>query len=1571
MRLANRRKLFIFGGIAAVAIVLVAAIWAFMPDVEATDNDTHPIRILEITDPTSSTLGTDGSELASLKGQANITVDTVTMKKFVSLRDNWDGKYDAVYIAKGDYSKTLVDSLSSYSSDKRSAAHNTLAVQNDITNLKVQEIKSYFIDKGLYVFLRDETFTNQNTAAKQGKLYAAFNPYRTATGTKSNVVFLKGADLDTFIQKIINRSTPYLAGLTCRPQLTITNRSDLISYSSDPRHTYSSGDTLSFSIRLGNVSANLANQPVRVKLYMNIDSSAVMTENDVVAALDMKSQSGTLTYKLPQTFSGPLYWKLEASDPSTGLKSSDSDSILYKGIKPVIKVLQVMPAGKTGSTLTASGNMDQTYLTQQYLSANNLSSADYQLVISTMDMKAFNSYIEGHASAADPTSGLNGVYDMIIFGFQDMYDRITTPMISEKAAQAVKAFAVQTKQSLMLTHDTIFEDPSAPYAESKNSDGTTNYNYWSYYFHELVGQSMPRTYLGGEAVNSAITVVPVNSGLLTQYPFNLSTVPLKSDNTRYQVARTHDQFFPLDLERADVIPWYNIKSDANMPQRDTDDTYNHFYTYSVGTITFSGTGHSNTNFPDWEQKLFVNTMYRAFAGANHAPEITVKTPTDNLEKPSYQDKIMVSYTVQDYDLKDKELTTNLQFKVGDTPLQGYSVQNKAVLSGDTVSFTFDNPLPRGGQLTIEITAKDKQGAASLKTVHVPITRIDSNLTIGRTLSSSTVERDKPVTVQYTVTPDPVPYLSVETGDQGIESLVISNVKYEETFPANLEVSGLSVNGASTGFTRTGSLQQGYTLSRSLGDIQYKLSEVNGVKMYVPNPANPITFSVSVVPKVKQSYWMDNSKITFEDIHATAGATAAPTPSPSASPTPAASFPGSSASVNALGIASDYSVFMLNQINFVNSGFSNNYRMAAGGNISIGSFSLGGSLGSNPAGATVVAGGNLSLSMNGGSLNGTAYYGGTVSAPSYLLGQTRQNANYMDFNSIGSALKSRSAGLASLSKTADTYYDPNGSVVLTGTKTDLNVFEIKADAARELHSITFNVPSGSTVLLNIAGTDDKLINGSINLNGVSTANVLYNYYQATSLSIQSYGIVYGTILAPMANISFTGSFEGSVIGGSITEGSGGHSFTGSPFSGSLPDTPSATPTPAATASPPPASASPSASPTVREMKTLYFSPLAFEAIVKVSAITLSDANVRVGSEVKLFPVITPDDANNKNVAWTSANPGIASVDPNTGVVKGITAGETTVTVTVRDGSNVSATAHIHVISPNLSIQGPGIAKVGESISLQAVYNTIQETVTGYEWSVQGGNSATGSITKSAPDGSTAVFQATQSGTYTVQVTVKTDANPSGVTATKTITVGLNGLVIQGTPNVYLNNSTALTAVPDPVTASHEQYAWSLVNSGDLAYGGFVDSQGNTVASLTTSSATVSFKGTGVTDGIGIIVTAAGTTSSAFTVKVLKEPDLQFYPSSGVIAVGDKLELLPNLHTIPFGDVPQNLIPRLHWSILGGGSSQAVSLTQSGTVTGLRKGSEQIQVSYQTVSGNTVTATYTIKVTAPEDTGENRY
>ncbi|WP_162551159.1 DUF5057 domain-containing protein [Paenibacillus tepidiphilus] len=1579
MEIFKRRKLVFLSGAALSLLLVFLLVQWFSADVEASDNS-YPIRILEITDPTNSSLGTDGSELDELKKLPNVTIDTVTMKKFVSLREDWDGKYDAVYIGLGEYTPKAVSTNGSSDTKTRTDAHNTSAVENDITRLKAKELTEYYINKGLYVFFREETFSAQAaSSAKQGNLYNSFNTYRTGS-SKANVVFLDATGFNNLAPEIKSGTSPFIAGLTQRPRLTISNTTDIKSYLTTPNYTYAAGDKLNFSIKMSN-TPNLPASPIRVKLYMNVDSSLPMAESNVVATEVLSTPTGTLSYTLPATYSGPLYWKLEVNDTTTGFKDFDSGVIRFRGLKPVIKVLQVMPAGKTGSSLLNTSNMKTQYL----------SNPDYEIQIEARDMAWFNDYISKKASSNDKTSGLNGVYDMVVFGFQDQYDRVTNPMISKDAALAVKAFAEETKQSIMLTHDTIYNDPANPTIENYTNK-VPNTNYWSYYFHNLVGQDMPRTYLGGNAVATSKTVVPVNNGLLTQYPFNLSSVTMSPNQSRYAVALTHDQFFPLNLERADVIPWYNISGSS----RDVNDSRNHFYTYSVGNITFSGTGHTSTNFPEWEQMLFVNTMYRAFVGANHAPEITVKTPTDNKEKPSYQDKITVSYTVKDYDFEDKQLTTSLQFKVGDTPVSGYSVDNKAVWSGETVTFNFDNPLPEGGMLTIEITVKDTKGAAAIKTVNVPITRIDSNLAISRTVSSAAVERDTPTAIQYTVTPNPVPYLSVDSEERGIEQLVITNVKFEETFPANLEVSG------SGEFTRTGSLAEGYTLTRDLGTITYQLTEVNGLEMYIPQNSSAYAFSLNVIPKVKQSYLMDNSKITFEDIHAAPVATATPTSTPSSSPTPlttpvstpAASFPGSSAPVNALGLANDYSIFMLGDITFLNNGFTNTGRMAAGGHVSIGSFDLGTGLGENPTGATIVANGNLQLSTNGGTLRGKAYYGGTVTVPGYMSGQTEKMTapnSYIDFNSVGNSLISRSNGLSTLSKTADTKYDSNGSVELKGERSDLNVFYIKAEAARELHSITIAAPAESTVLINIAGTANQFKDGSLkitDLNGVTVSGrsrVIYNFFEANSLSILQYGDVQGTIFAPLADISFTGNLYGSFIGRSIRELNGGHFISMAPFTGTFPDTPAATATPSPTMTPTqtltpaPTATSPAASAKPRETKTLYFSPLTLEGIVRVSGISVNGTDIRIGNEIKLFPVITPEDANNQNVSWQSDNPLIATVDAGTGVVKGISVGETTVTVTASDGSKTSATATIRVISPNLSISGPGSAKVNQSIDLSAIYNTIQETVTGYAWSIQNSNNNAdkAAVTSVTDDNSTVRFQASQSGTYTVIVKVTTDANPDGVLAVKAITVGLNSLRIQAEEVVYLNNKITLRVVPDPLTANNEHYEWSLANADELQYGGFVNAEGRTVATLTTSGNAVEFKGTGVKEGIDIVVKAAGITSAAHPVSVVDEPGLMFSPDTqGTISVGKTLEFIPNqnLFAKPYGPLSDSIISRLQWSIAGGTAS-AIHLSSNGVVTGITptKPGEpvQIQVKYKTFSGVDQTAVYTLTVRGPETSGDNRY
>ena len=68
----------------------------------------------------------------------------------------------------------------------------------------------------------------------------------------------------------------------------------------------------------------------------------------------------------------------------------------------------------------------------------------------------------------------------------------------------------------------------------------------------------------------------------------------------------------------------------------------------------------------------------------------------------------------------------------------------------------------------------------------------------------------------------------------------------------------------------------------------------------------------------------------------------------------------------------------------------------------------------------------------------------------------------------------------------------------------------------------------------------------------------------------------------------------------------------------------------------------------------------------------------GSDVQLSVIVMPEDATNKEVAWSSSNESIATVD-NNGLVRIHKEGETTITATTTDGSNLSATCVIKAFS----------------------------------------------------------------------------------------------------------------------------------------------------------------------------------------------------------------------------------------------------------------------------------------------------
>ncbi|GFZ88301.1 hypothetical protein GCM10008018_38070 [Paenibacillus marchantiophytorum] len=780
---------------------------------------TKPLKILEIKDlekPASGEANSVVSDLSSLLStNSAFQLETMSIKKFVALRDELDGKYDAIYFGRSLFNPT----------SETGSNHNTRYEENDITPLKATEITEKYINKGLPVIVYSDSTqnrgalyqgylnSNNNWTSLRGNLYTLFKPFQTTP--KSNVIFINKTDIDTVSAFVAKTNLVEISNV--RPQLNITSRPDDFTLSANREKKYKAGDTLTYTFDVSNVR-NLSQRNLVANLYLGIDSVLKFDAKNLVQSVPVTSLTGnTISFPLPKGYSGLYYWRLELVDQTSvgKLKDSASGVFRYKDQSPTIQVLQVIPDSQ-------SANQTSSLLLEANLRQNYLHSTDYEIAIKVIDFSTFNS---------TEFKTLNSKYDMLIFGFNDSYNG--TAKISDTAADAVKAY-IATGQGVMFTHDTVYQGNQT----------------WITKFQTDTGQIGPMTNMGLNAPNTSTSTVKINEGLLTEFPFYIS-------EETPQVATTHDQYFRLDLNDPKVIPWYNINGSA----RDVEDSWNHYYTYSKGNVTYSGTGHNfvnttrNSSFPDWEQKLFVNTMYRAFIGSNHKPTLEILAPvpfsSSSKNYMSANSDISVSFKADDLDLSDKTTVSSIKLKYKnadgtdrvDTVLTGLEKPK-----GETVTRPFPNPLAnRGGDLTISVTTADQSGALETKEVLVKVIK-STGLNPTRTLSNDRVEKNTPVTINYVVSPIAMDYNAAFN----VDDLTIQNIHYKETLPANLEIISLP-----EGFTKTKDAAVGYTIEGNITNIPYRQA---GNKFI----ADPKSFNIIVKPLANGDYALSDATLTFKD-----------------------------------------------------------------------------------------------------------------------------------------------------------------------------------------------------------------------------------------------------------------------------------------------------------------------------------------------------------------------------------------------------------------------------------------------------------------------------------------------------------------------------------------------------------------------------------------------------------------------------------------------------------------------------------------------------------------------------------
>lgn len=201
-------------------------------------------------------------------------------------------------------------------------------------------------------------------------------------------------------------------------------------------------------------------------------------------------------------------------------------------------------------------------------------------------------------------------------------------------------------------------------------------------------------------------------------------------------------------------------------------------------------------------------------------------------------------------------------------------------------------------------------------------------------------------------------------------------------------------------------------------------------------------------------------------------------------------------------------------------------VVAGGNVTISSYSINhnGKDAFGKDGYALVAGGNLALT--GGSIeNGKAYVGGTSSL-TWAATPDMTTQNPVDFAAASAYYKGAAGALSDLDPTGAVSRLWSGVKVTGSGKGGVDVFDVSSDLFANSSSWTLEqlVP-GETLVFNVSGKAGTFNNGGISFEPLAGYNVLFNFYEATSVDVRG---VTGSVLAPYA----TQTADWGVINGNV-------------------------------------------------------------------------------------------------------------------------------------------------------------------------------------------------------------------------------------------------------------------------------------------------------------------------------------------------------------------------------------------------------------------------------------------------------
>ena len=707
------------------------------------------IRVLEIY-PNSihneSERVNDMDVISRLRNDSDFEVTTISINRLISLKDDINGKYDVVYFNGGEYTRNYAYEHS-YGSD--------------ITYLCAEKLIEY-IESGQLCIFHTDVFSRNGTIYDT-ILKEKFRSYAYNADYK-NVIVVNNGDKNNVIRNLKSLYQDIAQGMNPRPVLEIIDAP--ATYSADNTDPVSNRLTFSFKVYDPNTPMD---DTLKVALYLDRNNDSLYDEKEIVFyqgaegdryTMEVKNgRSGTITYDMPQGLTGVYFWKLVVKDAQNA-KTEYESVFRLKGNEITVRLLQIKPDynRSENSESDGKGNLSLKKKFDHWVDGQQYRRrvGEYEIIVDEITVQEFN------RRAARDEIRLNGVYDMVVIGFNDNYTEakdMYSGALGPKAVELLEGF-INTKQSVMFTHDTIHftynRDLTEKFGEAVGQVFQTDREgrFAGIWTAGLAGSDLSvfqsdvnhgnreeaerniKTYdphKHYQTINTwpdlAQTVKPVNSSAVTLYPFILEGGEYQNPNAM-RVASTHYQWYKLNLEDPEVIPLFNLYKEGK--DKFNDDAMNNYYTYTKGTITYSGTGHKtddNEKYPEFETKLFVNTAMKAYSIANHAPEVTILEPQDNEKVSRAEETLTLRFRAYDFDFSNDylfyEVFIDAENGGGEDDFESLTDGNKIRMrNGEQIVMDItEDKLPDIGKFRLKVYAEDEFGAFSYEII--TLERVDT------------------------------------------------------------------------------------------------------------------------------------------------------------------------------------------------------------------------------------------------------------------------------------------------------------------------------------------------------------------------------------------------------------------------------------------------------------------------------------------------------------------------------------------------------------------------------------------------------------------------------------------------------------------------------------------------------------------------------------------------------------------------------------------------------------------------------------------------------------------------------